>query len=168
MTLHCSQVKIQVATKPASGAYFSDDADIERILAERSDIRQQGVGIVLGLVEKGRRRVFGHGRFGQDSARTLDGDRLFELGSVTKVYTSLLLAEMVRRGEVAFGEPVQAFLPTGVRVPTRNGRSITLHDLATHTSGLPSVPDNLAIADPRNPYLNYSVDGTRSISDAPV
>jgi hypothetical protein len=59
MTLHCSQVKIQVATKPASGAYFPDDADIERILVERSDIRQQGVGIVLGLVEKGRRRVFG-------------------------------------------------------------------------------------------------------------
>lgn len=157
MTLH-SPVNIQVETKPTCSSYFPDDAEIERILAEQPGIRQQGVGVVLGLVEGGRRRVFSHGHRSQDDASALDGDTLFELGSVTKVYTSLLLAEMVRRGEAALDEPVQALLPAGVRVPTRNGRSITLHDLATQTSGLPPLPENFVVAGSRNPYLGYSVD----------
>ena len=157
MTLH-SSVNIPAGTKRTHNSYFPGDAEIERILAERPGIRQQGVGIVLGLVEGGRRRVFSHDHLSQDDAGTLDGDTLFELGSVTKVYTSLLLAEMVRRGEAALDEPVQALLPAGVRVPKRNGRSITLHDLATQTSGLPPVPENFVVADSRNPYLSYSVD----------
>jgi D-alanyl-D-alanine-carboxypeptidase/D-alanyl-D-alanine-endopeptidase len=157
MTLH-SSVNIPAGTKRTRNSYFPDDAEIERILAERPGFRQRGVGIVLGLVEGERRRVFSHGHLSQDDASTLDGDTLFELGSVTKVYTSLLLAEMVRRGEAALDEPVQGLLPAGVRVPKRNGRSITLHDLATQTSGLPPVPENFVVGDSRNSYLSYSVD----------
>lgn len=81
--------------------------------------------------------------------------RVFDWRSVS--LWPLLLAEMVRRGEAALDEPVQDLLPVGVRVPTRKGRSITLHDLATHTSGLPPVAENFVITDPENPYLGYSV-----------
>jgi serine-type D-Ala-D-Ala carboxypeptidase/endopeptidase len=102
--------------------------------------------------------VISYGRFGQGDARPLDGNALFELGSVTKVYTSLLLAAMVRHGEAALDEPVQELLPVGVRVPTRKGRSITLHDLATHSSGLPPMAENFVVSDPENPYRSYSVD----------
>ena len=85
-----------------------------------------------------------------------NGDTIFEIGSATKVFTSLLLADMVQRGEVALNDPVAKFLPAGVSVPERNGRQITLVDLATHTSGLPRLPANLNPKDPNNPYADYT------------
>ena len=60
---------------------------------------------------------------------------------MTKVFTALLLADMAGRGEVALADPVAKHLPSGFKVPARSGRSITLLDLATHTSGLPFMPD---------------------------
>ena len=56
------------------------------------------------------------------------------------MFTALLLADMSRRGEVALTDPVTRYLPAGITIPTRNGRAITLVDLATHTSGLPFMP----------------------------
>ena len=68
----------------------------------------------------------------------------FEIGSISKVLTGTLLADMVLRGEVHLADPVRKYLPASVRVPARSGRAITLLDLATHTSGLPRDPDNFA------------------------
>jgi CubicO group peptidase (beta-lactamase class C family) len=68
---------------------------------------------------------------------------VFEIASVTKVFTTLLLADIAQRGEVALGDPLAAYLPANVRVPQRRGRQITLVDLATHTSGLPPQPPDL-------------------------
>jgi CubicO group peptidase (beta-lactamase class C family) len=65
---------------------------------------------------------------------------------------------MVQRGEVALDDPVSKYLPANVKMPQRNGRSITLVDLATHTSGLPRLPSNLSPMDPGNPYADYSVE----------
>ena len=72
----------------------------------------------------------------------MDGDTVFEIGSVTKAFTALLLADMVVKSEVALSDPAAKYLPAGVKVPERNGRSITLVDLATHTSGLSFMPEN--------------------------
>jgi CubicO group peptidase (beta-lactamase class C family) len=83
---------------------------------------------------------------------------LYEIGSITKVFTSLLLADAVQRGEVALTDPVAKFLPPTVSVPSRNGRTITLQDLASHTSGLPRLPGNMTPKDPANPYADYTVD----------
>ena len=69
--------------------------------------------------------------------RPVTGDTVFEIGSITKVFTSLILADMVGRGEVALNDPVAKYLPPGVKVPERKGRQITMVDLATHMSGLP-------------------------------
>ena len=87
---------------------------------------------------------------------TLDGNTVFEIGSITKVFTSTLLADMVARGLVAFDDPVGKYLPTTVKVPSRNGRVITLVDLATQHSGLPRLPDHLTSGDPLNPYADYT------------
>jgi D-alanyl-D-alanine-carboxypeptidase/D-alanyl-D-alanine-endopeptidase len=72
----------------------------------------------------------------------LDRDTVFEIMSITKVLTSLILADMAARGEVAFDDPVAKHLPSSVRLHVR-GRPITLLDLATYTSGLPNMPGNL-------------------------
>jgi serine-type D-Ala-D-Ala carboxypeptidase/endopeptidase len=131
------------------------DSDVHHVLAERIASRQD-IGIVVGIVEPKGRRVIAHGSFAHDDPRPVDGDTLFEIASVTKVFTTLLLADMVRRGEVALSDPVAKFLPPDVKVPER-GRAITLEDLATHMSGLPRLPTNFAPRDLANPYADYSV-----------
>jgi CubicO group peptidase (beta-lactamase class C family) len=136
------------------------DADIRQILADRIDRDRQSVGIVVGVVD-GRnprdRRVITYGSLEKGDSRPLNADTIFEIGSVTKVFTSLLLADMVQRGEVALTDPVAKYLPADVKVPERNGRAITLQDLATHTSGLSRLPTNFTPKDPANPYADYSV-----------
>ncbi|HEX7552498.1 MAG TPA: serine hydrolase domain-containing protein, partial [Geothrix sp.] len=134
------------------------DQEIRSILQQRIDTYHQGVGIVVGVIEPKGRRVIAYGRLGKDDARPLNGETMFEIGSVTKVFTSLLLADMVQHGEVTLTDPVAKFLPMGVKVPQRNGESITLQDLSNQTSGLPRMPDNFAPKDSANPYADYSTE----------
>jgi serine-type D-Ala-D-Ala carboxypeptidase/endopeptidase len=131
------------------------ETDIHRILADRVDVQRQAVGIVAGVVDPSGRRVVVHGKAG--GSAKLDGDTIFEIGSATKVFTALLLADAVARGDVALTDPISKYLPGEVKVPERGGRKITLQDLATHTSGLPRLPSNLAPKDPTNPYADYTV-----------
>jgi serine-type D-Ala-D-Ala carboxypeptidase/endopeptidase len=134
------------------------DQDIRKTLIDRIDRQHQSVGIVVGVIGPEGRRVVAYGQLEKGDPRALSGDTVFEIGSATKVFTALLLTDMVERGEVALDDPVAKYLPAGVQMPERNGRSITLVDLATHTSGLPRLPTNLAPKDPGNPYADYSVD----------
>jgi len=140
----------------------SDD-EIREILVKRIDQQKQAVGIVVGLIEPTGRRVVAYGnlangKLANSDAGTLDGDTIFEIGSVTKVFTSLLLADMVNRKEVTLDDPAAKYLPESVNMPERNGKSITLLDLSTHTSGLPSLPSNRKL-DPRNPFADdFSVE----------
>ena len=112
--------------------------------------------IVVGVIEGGQSRVFAFGKADAPNGQ-LDGNTVFEIGSITKVFTSAILADMVRKGEVSLDDPVEKFLPPGVRVPAR-GRKITLLDLSVQHSGLPRLPDNLAPRDVKNPYADYTAD----------
>jgi D-alanyl-D-alanine-carboxypeptidase/D-alanyl-D-alanine-endopeptidase len=115
-------------------------------------------GIVLGILEPdGSRRILQAGSAGV-GARPLGRQTVFEIGSINKTFTGTILADMVARGQVKLDDPVQKYLPSNVHVPTRNGREITLLDLATHRSGLPRLPDNFVAADTGNPYAQYSVE----------
>lgn len=140
----------------AQPRHWADD-EVRRLLAARVDDGRRSVGIVVGLIGPEGQRVVAYGRRAKDDATPLDGDTLFEIGSVTKVFTALLLADMARRGEVALDDPVATFLPPDVAVPARDGRVITLRDLASHRSSLPRLPTNFAPQDWENPYLDYSV-----------
>ena len=132
--------------------------EIREILVRRIDQQKQATGIVVGVIEPDGRRVVAYGNLANGDPRTLDGETIFEIGSVTKVFTSLLLADMVNRKEVALDDPAANYLPEQVRLPDGNGRSITLLDLSTHSSGLPFLPSNRKL-DPRNPYADdYRVD----------
>ena len=134
------------------------DASVRQILIDRIDRDHQGVGIIVGLTGPGGRRIIGYGRRDAGDAAPLGAHTMFEIGSISKVFTSLVLADMVTRHEVALVDPLQKFLPPGVTAPTRNGKSITLEDLSTHTSGLPRLPTNMKPTDPTNPYADYSLD----------
>ncbi|MDD5678549.1 MAG: serine hydrolase [Kiritimatiellae bacterium] len=79
----------------------------------------------------------------------------FEIGFATKVFTALLLADAIERGEMKLDDPISKYLPPAVVVPTRNGRQITLLDLATHTSGLPRMPDNFTPTSPTSDAISF-------------
>lgn len=135
---------------------LSAQRDLQALLDARVRERR-AVGIAAGIIEAdGSIRVAFAGDAGPGAA-PLDGRSGFEIGSITKTFTGILLAEMVRSGEVRYEDPVSRYLPDSVRVPSLNGREITLLDLATHYSGLPGIPDNIEYRDPSNPYADYTV-----------
>lgn len=144
------------AQEPAASPVPSD-SEIHGILVQRIDEFHQSVGIVVGMIGPNGRKVVSYGALEKGDARGLNGDTVFEIGSITKVFTSLLLADMVQRGEVALTDPVAKYLRAGVKMPQRKGRQITLEDLATHTSSLPRLPANLKPKDAANPYADYTV-----------
>lgn len=157
--LLCSAVVGIVHTPATVLRRIPDDAAIRRILIDRVDVRRQGTGIVVGLIDSdGRRHVVAQGRRGGGDPAPVDGDTVFEIGSLTKLFTTLLLADMAVKGEVSLDDPVADYLPPGVTLPERGGLRIALADLATHSSGLPRLPGNLAPRDQDNPYADYSVE----------
>jgi CubicO group peptidase (beta-lactamase class C family) len=104
-------------------------------------------GVVVGLLENGTTQIFA---YGADVS-----DNVFEIGSITKTFTTTALAVMVDRKMVALDDPVRKLLPPGA-VPAGEGDEIRLIDLATQTSGLPRLPGNMKPKDFTNPYADYS------------
>ncbi len=129
----------------------------------RNEVRQYvdaelNMGIVMGVVSPCGEDVFAYGRSTLEDSRPLDEDTVFEIGSTGKSFTGILLADMVQHNELSLSDPIEEYLPAEVVVPTYEGRSITLVDLATHTSGLPNLPSNLNPADELRPYADYTFD----------
>ena len=133
----------------------SDDA-IRQILRTRIDEQKKAVGIVVGVVSAQGTRVVGYGVLDESDKRTPGADNVFEIGSASKVFTSLLLMDMVARGEMKVDDPVSKYLPKDVRMPSRNGKEITLQDLSMHVSGLPRLPSNFPSKDVLNLYAGYT------------
>ena len=128
------------------------DGDISRAIAARIAPRK-GEGLVVGVLDpRGRRVVAG----GPEGASPVTGSTLYEIGSISKVFTALILGDMVAKGEVSLDEPAEKYLPAGATMPSRNGRKITLRDLSTHVSGLPRLPDNMPFGDAGDPYADYT------------
>ncbi len=122
------------------------DHDFAKALKSGALAPSTGAGITIGIVEHGVERIFSYG-----TAKT---DSIFEIGSITKTFTGLALAQMVQQGKVKFDDPVRELLPSGT-VAKPEGVEITLLDLATQHSGLPPMPDNFNPADKANPYADY-------------
>jgi CubicO group peptidase (beta-lactamase class C family) len=106
--------------------------------------------VAVGTIDASGRTFYGYGK------QRPDGRTIFEIGSVTKAFTATLLADMVKRGEVTLDTPVADLLPNDVRVPSAG--VVTLRHLATHTSGLPRLPDNLDLSNTINPYADYTAE----------
>jgi CubicO group peptidase (beta-lactamase class C family) len=142
--------QVPLDTAAQSWAIRTDD-DIRRVLVEQ--LTPLGTGAVVGIIEPGGRRYVTWGRSGTD--RPLDQHTLFMIGSLTKVFTSLVLSDMVTSGQVGLDDPVSQYLPPDVRLSQR-GRPITLIDLSKHWSGLPSMPTNFPLDGTPNPYAGLT------------
>jgi serine-type D-Ala-D-Ala carboxypeptidase/endopeptidase len=131
---------------------------IHAYLQQRVEVEQIHIGIVVGLVDEQGDCIVSCGKLDNGTDREVNGDTVFEIGSITKTFTALLLQDLIERGEMKLDDPVAKHLPASVRMPTRNGREITLVQLATHSSGFPRMPDNFDPKRADNPYADYSLD----------
>ena len=112
-------------------------------------------GIIVGVVGPGGESYESAGVLAVGKPQKVDPDTIFEIGSVTKAFTGILLADMVKRNEVKLDDPVKKYLPEKVEMP-KTSRDITLLDLATHHSSLPRLPGNFNPADADDPYVDYT------------
>lgn len=106
-------------------------------------VNKSKAAIVIGFVDPNGTRIFSFGNMSIAHNIPVNENTLFNIGSITKTFTTLLLADMVKQGLVNLTDPIERYLPSSVKVPEFNGQKITLEHLATHTSGLPEFPPNL-------------------------
>jgi CubicO group peptidase (beta-lactamase class C family) len=138
--------------------FHPNETDIKQILENRVDRRKSSPGIVVGIIDKDGPKIYSHGKFDADSTNLVTGDTVFEIGSISKAFTGMLLAQAIQSGDVDLDDRAAKYLPASVKLPSRDGKEITLRHLTTHTSGLPRLPGNLTPQDSENPYADYTVD----------
>ncbi|MEX0678673.1 MAG: serine hydrolase [Pirellulales bacterium] len=114
-------------------------------------------GVAVGLIDEKGTQFAGYGRVSETNDARPGPDTLFEIGSITKVFTGLILAKMAEDHAVALDDPVQKLLGDSITVP-KGKREITVLDLSTHSSGLPRMPAIFNPKDPGNPYADYTVE----------
>ncbi len=116
--------------------------------------------LVIGVHQRGRNWVGGYGTVGATvDGRKPDGDTIFEIGSITKVFTGIALGDAVERGVVQLDDPLAALLPAEVNVESGPVREVTLKQLATHSAGVPRLPADFweqAKENEANPYAGYT------------
>ncbi|MFJ8625963.1 serine hydrolase domain-containing protein [Kitasatospora sp. NPDC093550] len=133
--------------------------DLDRLLRPLFLTAGQGGGVAVAVIRGEERAVACRGHSDRSTELPIRADTRFELGSVTKTFTGLLLAEMAARGEVRYDDPIDRYLPADALPGYPHERPITLLHLATHTSGLPRLPVGLPpAAGPRwftRPYATF-------------
>ncbi len=122
------------------------DKDLAAALTQGTLAPSTHAGVTIGVLSHGQRTIFSYG--------TAKPDSVFEIGSISKTFTGLILAQMVEQKSVQLTDPVRDLLPAGT-VAKPSGPEITLLDLSDQHSGLPRMPDNFEPADSTNPYADY-------------
>lgn len=151
-----AQQQTGAASVAAPTKTLASDAAILALIRQRVD-EKRSAGIVIGVLDAdGRSRIVAYGDPGPGQP-ALDGSSVFEIGSISKVFTATVLAELVQEGKVRLDDPAQKYLPGSAHLPSRDNKVITLGNLAEQNSGLPRMPGNFKPADATNPYADYSV-----------
>lgn len=123
---------------------------------ERIANSEEPACVAAAWVEDTTRFAFGCTK--DASPVVLDEHSLFEIGSISKAFTGILLADMVLKGEVSLDDPAWKYSRPEAKLPKRGDREITLRDLATQSSGLPRMPPGFNPADRANPYADFDAD----------
>ena len=139
-----------------AAASFAAEPDFDAVVKERLDASTTPACIAVAWIADTTREVVACTE--GISPVPVDRNSAFEIGSITKGFTGLLLADMVLKGEVSLDDPASKYSRPGAKLPTYEGRDITLRDLVTQTSGLPRLPPGLAPKDYRNPYADFDAD----------
>lgn len=115
------------------------------------------VGLSIGIIKDGKTYTYGYGTTQKEKGQIPDANTIFEVGSITKTFTSAILAYYVRKGKISLTDPITKYLPDSVALNPEL-QKISIVNLSNHTSGLPRLPDNFfnKSTDYLNPYKNYT------------
>lgn len=130
--------------------------NIDDIVKKEIDNRRSS-SIVVGIINNNNQYIICHGNPFDKSEQKADKNTIYEIGSITKIFTTTIFANMIVKGELKLTDPVSMYLPDSVKFTEKDGKTITLKHLATHTSGLPRFPENFIPKDPQNPYKDYTI-----------
>jgi serine-type D-Ala-D-Ala carboxypeptidase/endopeptidase len=120
-------------------------------------IKKSSAGVVAALIDDGRIEYVAYGKKSINEDVPVTKESVFEIGSITKVFTATALLDIVHKGKVQLDDPIDAYLP-GIKIPQFGDKKITFRHLATHSSQLPPVPDNFDLTNITNPYRDYTVE----------
>lgn len=137
---------------------FSDSLSVDNIVSPYLAFKHHAsTGLVLGIYDNGKETVYAYGETARGSGIEPNDSTLFQIGSITKVFTGILLANSIHHQMVDSLSVLSKFLPDSIPKLAFKGKEIRLLDLAMHTSALPREPSNLGstITDERNPFANY-------------
>ncbi|MFO7825864.1 MAG: serine hydrolase [Cyclobacterium sp.] len=112
-------------------------------------------GMAIALIDSSGTTFHHFGKTAADGS-PVDDHTIFEIGSISKVFTGTMLAQQVLDGDIKLEDEVNRFLPEGVTAATKGAAEITIGHLADHTSGFPRMPDNFAPSNPNNPFTDYT------------
>ena len=130
-----------VIAKPTAASQFTTTSKESSIMLLNNVKRYlPHASIAVGIITPNSTQVYGYGNISKANSTKVNGNTIFDIASITKTFTTTLLADLVKQGLVNLDDPIEKYLPATVKVPTYNGHKITLEDLATHTSGLPDFP----------------------------
>jgi len=110
------------------------------VFLDQVEKHMPSISTVIGIINPNGTQVYSYGNVSKVNGTNVDGDSIFDIGSITKTFTTALLVDMVKGGLINLDDPIEKYLPDSIKVPTYNGHMITLENLATHTSGLPDFP----------------------------
>lgn len=134
--------------------HMTTDIDVESVLQEYIE-NNNGIGAAVAFIENGKIQFYTYGEKSLKDNKPISKNTIFQIGSITKVLTTLVLMDMVENKQLNLDDPIEKYLPN-ISVPEYEGKKITLRHLATHHSGLPCIPQNFQPKNPKNPYVGYS------------
>jgi len=123
------------------------------IIFESTNIFPNNTQVSIAIIKDGKVNYFGIKKERDTISTSENKKSVFEIGSISKVFTSTLLANFVIEGKIKSNENINDYLET----PLNNNTEISFVDLSNHTSGLPPLPTNLDFTkvNPENPYKEY-------------
>jgi len=143
----------------AANSYATSDMSmLTKIINHKINTEKSGLGAAIVIIDGDKTEFHNIGLSHIESQQKVNAKTLFEIGSITKTFTTTALASMVDEGKVKLSDPVQMYLPKGVKLPIKNNKPITLLSLANHTSGLPRLPTNMPMKNSLDPYADYSTE----------
>jgi CubicO group peptidase (beta-lactamase class C family) len=117
---------------------------------------QATTGLSIGILKNGKYFYYGYGETAKGNGQLPDEHTIFEIGSISKTFTSLILADAVLKGRAKLEDPASKYFPDSIPPLAFGGTPVTLKTLSNHTSGIPRMPTNFHPADNENPYKDYS------------
>lgn len=113
------------------------------------------VGLSIGIFQNGKPYFYNYGETVKGNKQLPTNKNLYEIGSITKTFTGILLAKAVAEGKIKLTDPVNKYLPKNAAWLISGGDTAKIIHLSNHTSGLPPLPDNFDMTNETNPYKDY-------------